>query len=537
MALAECRECGERVSTEAATCPHCGCPEPVARPETAGDGPAHTLAPPAEGPAVPDSGAAPMVAGHVTADAESDPLSGAQPLTGFRMTDVASQESPQDFTPSASRASAVIALLLAGMLTDLIGVFSGLRQASLVAGILAGQPASQAAIQASDERQAFLGGVQLLLFLATSVAFLFWIHRAHRNLPSLGIEGLRFSPGWAVGWFFIPIYSLVRPYQVMQEIWKASSPQTGTVAPSEGEARAPSPTSWQGAPGSPLVTCWWGLFLVMSLVGRAVASLARDKDASSLPALSYTLAVSDIVSIAAAAVTIALVTAVQRRQTTKAALRRGGILAQPSGTRWSRRRAALVLVGLAAAAIVAAAAVTQVVDFVQRSDLAVLDEIAAATDRDMRARDAKYGATVDALHVETLLQPDAFSSQAARDEAANRVAALSSAIDDYERDAAEYLAGVEARVQRLDISQSARDSFLAQDAWTSPEAHDRIRESVMAERRSTAAIKAVHTFMQEQRGRYQVKGDTILFETNEQIAEYDRLVARATPSAGKSPKP
>lgn len=36
MALEQCRECGQQVSTEAAACPHCGVPNPVGTPEGAG---------------------------------------------------------------------------------------------------------------------------------------------------------------------------------------------------------------------------------------------------------------------------------------------------------------------------------------------------------------------------------------------------------------------------------------------------------------------------------------------------------------------
>jgi membrane protein YdbS with pleckstrin-like domain len=39
MALGECRECGKQVSTEAATCPHCGAPRPTARTEHSGVAP------------------------------------------------------------------------------------------------------------------------------------------------------------------------------------------------------------------------------------------------------------------------------------------------------------------------------------------------------------------------------------------------------------------------------------------------------------------------------------------------------------------
>lgn len=37
-----------------------------------------------------------------------------------------------------------------------------------------------------------------------------------------GIKGLRFKPGWAVGWYFIPIANLLMPYRSLQETFKAS---------------------------------------------------------------------------------------------------------------------------------------------------------------------------------------------------------------------------------------------------------------------------------------------------------------------------
>ena len=30
------------------------------------------------------------------------------------------------------------------------------------------------------------------------------------------------SPGWAVGWYFIPFANLIKPYGVMDEIWDGS---------------------------------------------------------------------------------------------------------------------------------------------------------------------------------------------------------------------------------------------------------------------------------------------------------------------------
>ncbi|MEO6387747.1 MAG: DUF4328 domain-containing protein [Croceibacterium sp.] len=60
-----------------------------------------------------------------------------------------------------------------------------------------------------------------------------WIYRAHANLWDGGTQGLEFTPGWAVGWYFIPFASLFKPYQAMQELFTASrlegSPSVGTA--------------------------------------------------------------------------------------------------------------------------------------------------------------------------------------------------------------------------------------------------------------------------------------------------------------------
>jgi len=66
---------------------------------------------------------------------------------------------------------------------------------------------------------AALGG---LVFVATVVVWCIWQHRAQANAVVLSGGGLRFTPGWAVGWWFIPIANLWKPFQAVRELWKAS---------------------------------------------------------------------------------------------------------------------------------------------------------------------------------------------------------------------------------------------------------------------------------------------------------------------------
>ena len=70
--------------------------------------------------------------------------------------------------------------------------------------------------------------VGLAAFVLTSIVFLFF-HRAYSNLAVLGATEQRWSPGWAVGSWFIPILNLFRPKQIANDIWRGSD---GSAIPS-----------------------------------------------------------------------------------------------------------------------------------------------------------------------------------------------------------------------------------------------------------------------------------------------------------------
>ena len=133
--------------------------------------------------------------------------------------------------------------------------------------------------------------------------FLVWQHRAHRNLRAASVEGLAFTPGWAVGWWFVPVANLVKPFQSVREPWKASS-----ADPAWPEIR-----TW------PVIGWWWGLWagglLVAALVGAYAG--ARSDDPISigshifLDQLGLALAIS---SIASAILAILIVRSVVERQ-------------------------------------------------------------------------------------------------------------------------------------------------------------------------------------------------------------------------------
>ncbi len=97
-----------------------------------------------------------------------------------------------------------------------------------------------------------LSALFFLAWIGTATAFLMWVFRASGNLQFLQAPGQRFSPGWAVGWWFVPIFHLFRPYQVVAEIWRGSRP----------DALSRNEVDWKRMSVSPLVGWWWGLYLI-----------------------------------------------------------------------------------------------------------------------------------------------------------------------------------------------------------------------------------------------------------------------------------
>jgi hypothetical protein len=139
----------------------------------------------------------------------------------------------------------------------------------------------------------------VLAAIAVAVAFLIWIYRASRNLQPLGALGQRFSPRWAVGWWFVPIMFFVRPYQVMAEIWKGSAPDGTRLAPFD----------WQAETVSALLKWWWALWIVSSIAGL-VAGLTES------PGGTFDLLAS-VLTLCDAALAVAVVWRITKRQDPK----------------------------------------------------------------------------------------------------------------------------------------------------------------------------------------------------------------------------
>ena len=138
--------------------------------------------------------------------------------------------------------------------------------------------------EANDKRQLMIGLANIGVFVVTGIVILRWIHRANYNARQLGAEQMDFSPGWAVGYFFVPFLSLWKPYQAMKEIWRASK----------------SPSDWAFEKVDGILPLWWVLWIGSGVVSQIASRAAKGADTlPTLIKLNIATEVSYVMDIAA----------------------------------------------------------------------------------------------------------------------------------------------------------------------------------------------------------------------------------------------
>lgn len=193
--------------------------------------------------------------------------------------------------------------LYAQVVVALIAIISGMLEYQLLSdfknGVYSSQDQAVAAGEASDVRQGIVGIVQMIIFIISGILILKWIHRANYNARQLGAKDMLFTPGWSIGWYFIPIANLWKPYQAMKEIWKASS----------------NPQSWSTEPVSSMLPWWWFFWIVSGMLGNASFRLAmRAEEIDAFLTANVVTQLSDVTGIPLSLIVLGIISRVYEMQ-------------------------------------------------------------------------------------------------------------------------------------------------------------------------------------------------------------------------------
>ena len=126
-----------------------------------------------------------------------------------------------------------------------------------------GEPSSDGQPDLKQALRALVSGLHALVLIGVIVAFLMWFYRVHKNLPALRATNLEYKSGWAVGGFFVPFLNLVRPMNVMREVWYWSDPSAFGCDPSSDDL----PVRNRNAT-PPLIGWWWAFFLLTNFAAN-----------------------------------------------------------------------------------------------------------------------------------------------------------------------------------------------------------------------------------------------------------------------------
>lgn len=129
-----------------------------------------------------------------------------------------------------------------------------------------GQVLLGAALRA-EERADTVAGLAFLAGFVLWILLIVWGNKAYHDVRSRGATGMSWSPGWAVGGWFIPLGNAIIPKLVLGEVDRMSHPDA---------APAPIGDRWRGLRVIAAGTWWWVLTVVGLVAVTGGISLTED---------------------------------------------------------------------------------------------------------------------------------------------------------------------------------------------------------------------------------------------------------------------
>tara|TARA_B100001057_G_scaffold240019_1_gene240383 strand:+ start:301 stop:861 length:561 start_codon:yes stop_codon:yes gene_type:complete len=157
----------------------------------------------------------------------------------------------------------------------------------------------------NDFRVAIVGVLYAIFLFSSFFLIARWFFVSSKINHLLGVEGLNISPGWSVGWYFIPFANLVMPYRSLKETFKASF----------------NLEEWQNNKVPYDFPIWWATFLIGNILSNASLrmdlALGETYTYQKLNQISYIDIVTDVVLIVNAVFLLRIVNIIYHNQKDK----------------------------------------------------------------------------------------------------------------------------------------------------------------------------------------------------------------------------
>lgn len=159
----------------------------------------------------------------------------------------------------------------------------------------------------NDSRVGVIDGFYRIFLFASFFLVGRWFFVSAKINHLLGKKELKVSPGWSVGWYFIPVASLVMPYRSLKETFKASF----------------NSEDWQNTKVPYDFPIWWATFLIGNVLSNTAFNLELRLELGEtytyeqLNQISYIDIVTDILLIINAIFLLRIVNTIYNNQKDK----------------------------------------------------------------------------------------------------------------------------------------------------------------------------------------------------------------------------
>jgi uncharacterized protein DUF4328 len=192
--------------------------------------------------------------------------------------------------------------LLVFLALDAGGIACRMSERAMFVRMAAGAPPAPQEAAMHDARLRGVEQLTLAAFAGTAVLWLAWLRLAYGNLALVGSKRSRFTRGGVLAYWFIPVVNLVRPFQIMKDLWLRSESMNDRDA-------------YDQLPAPAFLSAWWGLFLARGGLAMAVTSLVRQAGTpADLIDVTDLGIVVNLVGAVGVLLAIALVWGIHRRQ-------------------------------------------------------------------------------------------------------------------------------------------------------------------------------------------------------------------------------
>jgi hypothetical protein len=199
--------------------------------------------------------------------------------------------------PRRSARAASIALIIF-VVTDILFTAGELYTIAAIDRFRAGS-ATLSDLEMSDSIRGITAGINLLVMLISGIFVCRWIYGVNRNAQIFGQDWMTVSPGWNVGYLFIPFAGWFMPFRGLRETFQVST----------------DPGSPGAVPLPGLMRLWWGAWIIMTALGNISGRLSlRAETLEDIRFSSLISAVSIFADLVAVASLIWLIRTLTKNQ-------------------------------------------------------------------------------------------------------------------------------------------------------------------------------------------------------------------------------